>query len=585
MTSFKKWIKNLSLKRKFLWILTVNSAFLLLIFTICLTLCTRVYNRLLYNTLAGSLSYSSSTISSNLKNIETLSSLIISDPSLQDHLALMKDTQDVVAHYNADQKINSILFSYFDRFRDQGVTYLAVQNSSSVHCTNWSRYRKENPEFLDEVIRMSAKKGGPAQWVWEPGNRDGLYLTRNIRRIKNFSLDPLGDLFINVDMDAIIDSANHAATQYGDSYYLILDSDDSVIYSSRELEGNDLPSIKELCRNSYGPVPFNGHDYFSVHGTIPDYDWNYINLIPFDSVTGSLKLSYWMIACIMLVGAAFLVFISNAFIRSIVIHFNSLIHKMETFSENELHIPEADYDYDERNDEIGKLHQHFHLTMKRIQTLVNTNYVNEILKRDAQIKALEAQINPHFLYNTLESINWRAKTSGNEKISQMAESLGTLLRATLSNKKSLVTLSYELELVNCYMTIQKLRFEDELEYQLYTDPGLDDAVIPPLTIQPLVENAIHYGMEDMMDLCHIMIYVTRSGGRLIVKVLNDGSVMEDDLLERLENQEIKANGFGIGILNINQRIKLLFGEEYGLSFTNEDGFATAVITIAYRTEV
>ncbi len=167
----------------------------------------------------------------------------------------------------------------------------------------------------------------------------------------------------------------------------------------------------------------------------------------------------------------------------------------------------------------------------------------------------------------------------------MAESLGTLLRATLSNKKSLVTLSYELELVNCYMTIQKLRFEDQLEYQLQTSPDLEDAVIPPLTIQPLVENSIYYGMEDIEDVCHILVTITKLDNKLIIKVQNDGSVMEESLLERLKSSEIQPNGLGIGILNINQRIQLLFGEEYGLSFSNEEDFATATLTIAYKTEV
>lgn len=584
-SSIKRHIDNLALKYKFLFIMSVNFSVFLIIFITCFTIFTRTYNHLLYKTTAGNLSFSSSTISSGLKNIETLSSLIISDINIQDTLSLIKDTDNVVTHFNADQDLNSALFSYFDRFRNHGVSYIAVKNKYSISCTNWARLKRADSAYLDDIFRISSEKGGPAQWVWESGNREGLYLVRNIRRIKNFSLDPIGDLIINVDIDALVNSANNAVTQYGDSYYLIADSSGSIIYSSKELDGNEIPSVSVLCKENYGPVLFNGHDYFAVHGKIPDYDWTYVNLIPFDTITDSLKLSFGLIVFIIFLGSIVLVILSNMFIRSIVGHFNSLIFKMEEFSKNELSIPDSSNDYQERLDEIGTLHQQFHLMMKRIQTLVNKNYVNEILKQDAQLKALEAQINPHFLYNTLESINWRAKTSGNEKISEMAESLGTLLRATLSNKNSLVTLSYELELVNCYMTIQKLRFEEELDYQLFTDPDIDHAVIPPLTIQPLVENAIHYGMEDMMDMCHILIHITKSGNQLIVKVQNDGSVMEENLLERLKNKEIKANGFGIGILNIDRRIKLLFGEEYGLTFSNEDGFATASIAIAYKTEV
>ena len=248
-------------------------------------------------------------------------------------------------------------------------------------------------------------------------------------------------------------------------------------------------------------------------------------------------------------------------------------------------LPDYTYDYQTRTDEIGKLHQQCDLMIQRIQTLIQKNYVNEILKRDAQLKALEMQINPHFLYNTLESINWRAKAIGNTQISQMTESLGTLLRATLGNKTSLVHLSYELELVNCYLTIQKLRFEDELEYHLSVADDIDDPVLPPLSIQPLVENAIHYGMEDMDEICHIFITISRDHDHLFIKVQNDGSLMEENLMEKLQNKQVRTGGFGLGILNIDKRIKLLLGDSYGLSFSNENGFATALITLLYRTEV
>ena len=581
----KTQLSNLPLKYKFLGMFFINSGILLAAFLLCFFICTRAYNQQLYKTVAGNLSYSSGTISSSMKNIETLSSMILSDNAVQNSLSTIKDTQDPVLHYNAGQILNSTLFSYYDTFRDRGVAYIAIKNQESVNCTNLPHLKKVDPAFLHQVFDAARSNNGSAKWIWKSGHRDYLFLTRDIRQIKNFSLDSMGELVINVNMEEIVDSANTAAIQYDNSYYIIVDDSGSVIYSSKDLTPKDLDSIQKINLMDYGLVPFNGHTYFAVHGIIPDYSWNYINLIPFDTIRKSLDLSLAFIILILIAVTILVALLSRGFIRSIITHFNALNYKMVEFSKNELAIPKTDYPYARRQDEIGMIHQQFDAMMNRVRSLVNTNYINEILKRDAQLKALEAQINPHFLYNTLEAINWRAKASGNEKISQMAESLGTLLRATLSNKKSFVTLSYELELVNCYMTIQKLRFEDELEYQLLTSPELENAVIPPLTIQPLVENSIHYGMENIDDVCHILVIVTRLGGELIIKVQNDGSVMEDSLLERLKSNKIQPNGLGIGILNINQRIQLLFGKEYGLSFSNENDFATATLTIAYKTEV
>ena len=142
---------------------------------------------------------------------------------------------------------------------------------------------------------------------------------------------------------------------------------------------------------------------------------------------------------------------SNRLIHDILREFDALIHKMQLFTQNELEIPQEDsVSY---SVEANALHQQFRLMAVRIQHLVKVNYVNEILTRDAQLKALRSQISPHFLYNTLETINWRAKAAGNEVISQMVESLGNLLRVSLSAQESLVTLAYELELVDSYIKI------------------------------------------------------------------------------------------------------------------------------------
>lgn len=582
---FHDKVRNLPLSFKFFCIIFFNFATFLVIFVLCFTICTRAYNRLLYEAIAGNLSFSSQTISSALENIEDLSSMIVSNETVQDSLSIIDESSSIVDRFYADSALNSALFSYFDTLDNLNISFLALSSDYSVNCTNWLQYRQSDPAFIDQLYQTADLNEGQIQWVWQPKNPNGLFLVRSIRKIKNLSLTPMGNLILNVDMSELIQSANSAATQYGDSYYLIVDSSGTVLYKPENLDEAMLPPIDILRSKHYGPVSYQGHTYFSVYGTIPHYNWNYINLIPFDSVSSSLRFSYMLAFFIVLIGSLILAALSTYFIRSIMVHFDSLIYKMDAFSKNELAIPVSNYDYQTRKDEIGKVHQQFDLMMNRIRTLVNKNYVNEILKQDAQLKALEAQINPHFLYNTLESINWRAKSSGNEQISMMTEALGTLLRATLSNKQSLVPLSYELELVSCYITIQKLRFEEELEFQLSVVPNAKDAIVPPLTIQPLVENAIHYGMENMDDLCHVFVTITTEDDELLIFIKNDGSTMEDNLLQKLENQSIKPNGFGLGILNINKRIQLLFGEKYGLSFFNEDGFATAQITLPYKTEV
>ena len=163
--------------------------------------------------------------------------------------------------------------------------------------------------------------------------------------------------------------------------------------------------------------------------------------------------------------------------------------------------------------------------------------------------------------------------------------MGTLLRATLSKTNSILDLKQELEIITAYITIQKYRFEDRLEYCITCEEGLYGARIPKMIIQPLVENAINYGLEESTELCSIGILIEhdRTDHTLVIHVKNDGSQFEEDLLLKLRSSQIKPNGFGIGLINIDERIKLMYGREYGLTLYNEDEKAVAEIRMPYIT--
>src|SRR5690606_2848016 len=138
-------------------------------------------------------------------------------------------------------------------------------------------------------------------------------------------------------------------------------------------------------------------------------------------------------------------------------------------------------------DEVGQIQRHFRIMLERINELIQENYIKQLVIKDTQFKALQAQINPHFLYNTLESINWMAKMSKQDRISQMVESLGYLLRLSISEQDSVITLHKELHIVQQYLVIQKLRFEERLDFQLDVPEHLVLCTVPKLSIQPIVE--------------------------------------------------------------------------------------------------
>ena len=163
-------------------------------------------------------------------------------------------------------------------------------------------------------------------------------------------------------------------------------------------------------------------------------------------------------------------------------------------------------EFSTRGDELGTLNHQFDEMSETIIRLIQENYINEILKKEAQLKALENQINPHFLYNTLDSIKWRARAAGERDISDMVEALATLLRTSLNNKdQDLInyldyfTVEKEMKIILSYITIQKFRYEDRLDFENRICQAYYPVSIPKLVIQPLVENSIYYGLESNVE--------------------------------------------------------------------------------------
>lgn len=577
-----KYLSNLPLKQKLSCIILSVLTLILLFFLLALQISKYSYNEQLYRAIAGNLSFSASTISKHLKNIESFSSVVIAQKEVQESLDAVNSNDDVLTLSKNYSLLNEVVSTYQQTYKQNNLSCIALVNPRFTNCSNFPVMSRIPPEFLREILQKAAQASGSAVWISDSSNHY-LILSRQIRKTENLSLKPLGYLLLFINLDDLVEDANQAVNTYESGHYLIYDNE-KLIYHSEGISQDWALLLYEKLQRPYDIIKQNRHKYFAVRSRIPSYEWNYINLIPYDDINRSIVAVFQLILVILLAGLLLSLFVAHIMMRYVVRDFELLLHKMEIFSQTELQLPESRIDYSQRSDEIGKLHQSFDAMAERIQHLVNTNYRYQILNRDARLKALESQINPHFLYNTLETVNWRAKALKDDTISNIVQSLAALLRATLSNEKSLVPLNYELNLVNNYITIQKIRFEERLLFRFYDSEcteNLKNALVLPLTIQPLLENAIRYGMEEMTETCEISVYPYQRGDFLIIEVANQGSSFEENLLENLQNGSKSSHGFGIGLLNINQRIQMLFGDAYGLSFRNEEDKAIAIITLPF----
>ncbi|MBE5858982.1 MAG: hypothetical protein E7301_02505 [Butyrivibrio sp.] len=204
----------------------------------------------------------------------------------------------------------------------------------------------------------------------------------------------------------------------------------------------------------------------------------------------------------------------------------------------------------------------------------NTEYVQHMAIKDAQIAALQAQINPHFLNNTLEMMNWQARMNGDSEISKMIEALGTVLDSGINrNQDKLVRLSDEVRCADAFLYIMSMRFGSRLQVEKLIDTNLTQAMVPQLILQPILENAIKHGVESVSEGA-IWLNIFEENKELIIDVINSGKKMTQSDIERISriisgeeqlNRSVPGVHTSIGIYNVNKRIELIFGEKYGLS--------------------
>jgi len=539
-------------------------------------------NKLLYKALAGSLSYSANDISTKLSNIEALSSAIVSNKDIKKNLITLTDESDEIKLYNARNTLDYLVFDYYQSNRTNCVNYINLYHNKNAIYSFEAQSQLVPDNVYDYIIQKANRKSGYPCWITDYCNEYGLFLGRDCRRVLDMTYQSLGTLVINVDMDKLISSSTQSILFFPMTYYYVLYESGNSIYQSPGLNKSVAQELYGTMDQDYKVIKIDNHQFFCIRGSYTNFPWEYICLVPYDEISNALEITRLISVLIILLAMVIAFLFSRKIIDSITVHFRRLLNKMDAFGNNDMVDLPSDEDYQDRNDEVGVLHKQFDSMVRKIQQLIQQNYVNEILARDARLKALEMQINPHFLYNTLETLNWRAKAIGEKDMSAMIEALGSLLRKTLSQKGSETTLRHELEIVHHYITIQQIRFEDQLIYTENIDESLLDIMLPQFTIQPLIENAIQYSREGALDACNIDLIAKSQDDLVIIQVINSGSQFEEQILEKLSNQTTKPQGFGIGLLNIHKRLQLVFGPEYGLTLYNQDNHAVAQITIPRR---
>jgi two-component system sensor histidine kinase YesM len=394
-------------------------------------------------------------------------------------------------------------------------------------------------------------------------------VVRRISSLENGEI--LGYFVIDVPLASLIQRIT-SLSQQGDNLLWIVDQAGRDVYYS----GSSASARNEREASNYrgeGTVTIGKSEDADLltYYTSPVTDWTVIQAVPLsvllkDTMVMKNKTIGLGLFCLIL-GAVVSVWISLRITRPLRL-LSSSMKKVER-GEFDVAIPVVSVD------EVGHLSRTFNVMVSRLETLTYRLYETEIREKNAEIAALQSQINPHFLYNTLGSISLYAELQDNREVVQMTNHLSALLRYSMNGGSSEVRLQQELEHIQGYLEIQQIRFEDRLTYRLSVESGLLDTRIVRLTLQPIVENSIIHGLEKGRGEVHIEVNVRKLGTGICIEITDNGPGMAREQLEQqMSNMEegiIPGSPGGHGLVNVHRRLVLRYGAGYGLQLESSPG--------------
>jgi two-component system sensor histidine kinase YesM len=532
-----------------------------------------IYDGQIYDKSSRVLNLSSSAIETELKRLQQLSYSIATDVTIQGWLVTLKESVSDYDRLIVRQHLVDRLFSFSGSEKYMYSIQLFDARGTEHDGGN---IVKLDPNKKQRILNTAAEANGENRWIYPDSGDPALIASRVIRSYHNtnFDLDYLGTLVIRINIEQIV---RDLASEEGD---LVLLSGSDVIYPRQpSLDVAKLSSPTLDTERGYAIEQVDGERFFIAHIRSRNTGWTYLNVTPFNQIFNRIVFIKQLVVLVFVGIFAVVITLGIRFSRGITRPIDDLIARMKmaekgNFEEAHLLAPG---DTSVAMDEIGLLHRTFRLMIERINLLIRENYANRLLLKETEFKALQAQINPHFLYNTLESINWMAKVNRQTEISAMTESLAFLLRNAIDMKQPMITLGEELDIVRSYVTIQQYRYEERLVFELDVPETFLSRTIPKLTLQPLLENAIHYALEPTIEPCRISLRAYETEEGFFIAVEDTGPGMRPDTLERLKNGELKARGKGIGLLNIDERIRLAYGDRYGLRIEGGTGKGARVV--------
>ena len=437
----------------------------------------------------------------------------------------------------------------------------------------------KNTKVEDCILRTNARFiWGPMWYLNESTVNDTLFLLKSIKNPDDLSED-IG--FLRIDFrKSIIQDIIDKINPLDDVFSFVINSDNKIIASSRDLKdlydnsSIDLELIKSAAQFSNQLTTFDDGKFYLQSAAIDKTDWYMVNVLPKSSILSTIKTQRNYLFIIVILNIIMAIILAAYLVKVINKRLFQVIDGMRQVPNGQL----SNYIENDSSDEVGELIDNYNYMISKMSILVDEQYKLGKEVKNAELKALQSQINPHFLYNTLDMINWMAHKNMNKEISIAVKNLAKFYKLSLNKGKDIVTIKDEVEHSKLYVNLQNMRYDNRITLITKLDESLMNCSIPKITFQPIIENSINHGILGRgMENGSILISGYISQNNLIIQISDDGIGIEKEVLPLiLKENNLQTKGSGYGLKNINQRIKLLYGESYGLSFTSNYGFGTTV---------
>ena len=516
--------------------------------------------------------------------------------TLEDYLVSMRQISDTV-YYNVikdgafpdqDQNIQKGMNLLYEANRDNLRTIAIYNSYGSLMAAEPVASQKEDPDVtsqdwykqaVEEMENMHFSTphiqnlfdDGSMRYYWVISLSRAVDLTDN-------GDSQMGVLLVDMDYSSISRMLQQINASDNGQYYYLCDSSGEIIYHPRKIQisegiANENNDTESGYKDGVYDETFEGEHRKVIVNTISYTGWKLVGVIPYSTFTSGMLNMRYFVGMLMLLTAMMLVVINRVVSVGIsrpILRLNDSVREYEAGEKPEIYIGGSL--------EIRHLGYSIQKSYEQIDSLMKKIVLEQNERRKSELDALQSQINPHFLYNTLESITWMIEGERNDEAAFMITQLARLFRISLSKGRTVITVADELQHARSYMNIQKVRYKNAFSVVFDVDQEVCSCCTVKLILQPILENAINYGVSGMDDCGEIRVTGRLEDGNVILSVTDNGIGMSEEQVALIltDSSRMHKRGSGVGLVNVNNRIRLLFGGEYGLTVESEPDEGTTV---------